>query len=339
MNFRLPPRWLVSSVIAFSFNMLYPAVAFGQDATTEAPATTETTATEEATELSTNQMAAYPEAPAARFVSDGTMIGIERLGIAIAPPAGWEVVTDASDLSLVMQEEKDEKPDYKNAKYRRNITVAAIHESSPIDDKRALELKKEMTETFSKDSVVGDFQILEHRFFNYRGENDGLLVYSSLKVNEYEMMQMHILVSGAEKQFLLSYTDLAERFTQAGNAEFEAAWTSMNSIEVTGSAPNRFEQYYEPAAYGGTAAVLLLSLLIIRRRRSRHDYMADVEELGLDSDDFSNHSAMATMNGKWKLGGESSSQDEEEFFVTDQWEISAGDDAPRTKRTTYVSNY
>lgn len=339
MLFRIKPRWLASSLCAFSFNVLYPAVAFAQ--TEDQSATnTETVATETMeAEVATEQQAPmYPPAPEGRFLSDGTMIGINQLGIAIAPPAGWEVITNASDLSLVMQEEKDEKPDYKNAKYRRNITVAAIHRSSPIDEKRATELKQEMTETFSKDSVVSNFQILEHRFFNYQGENDGLLVYSSLKINDYEMMQMHILVSGAEKQFLLSYTDLTERFTQAGNPAFEAAWTSMNSIIVTGSAPNRFEEYARYGALGGGAAFLFATLLFLKRRRSKYDYMSDVEELGLDSDADMSPSVMGTLHGGWKLDGKSQKTDDDDFFMTDQWELN-GDDAPRTKRTTYVSNY
>ena len=123
-------------------------------------------------------------------------------------------MTKTASLSVILTEPKDPKPSYDKPKYQRNITVATAHRSTPIDEKRAEQLVEQMKEKFGKDAFITDFQILETRFFNHRGTNDGLLVYTSLNLGEYPMMQMHILVSGNENQFLVSYTDLPDRFTE-----------------------------------------------------------------------------------------------------------------------------
>ena len=150
------------------------------------------------------------QAPAQEFpktiIGDGTAVQVTDLGIAITPPVGWEVLQKSSGLSLVMQEQRpdNKKPDYSKPIYQRNITVAAMHTASPIDEKRAEQLKADLMKTFSGDGVVKDYQILEHKFFNYRGQNDGLLIYASMTLGEFRMMQINVLVSGAEKQFLMT---------------------------------------------------------------------------------------------------------------------------------------
>src|SRR5690606_24950230 len=202
-------------------------------------------------------------------------------------------------LSVVMREPRDPAPAYEKPKYQRNITVAAIHKASPIDEKRAAELKEEMAKSFGADSLVSDFTILEHKFFNYKGQNDGLLVYSSLNIGEYPMMQMHVLVSGEQKQFLMSYTDLADNFQNP--ASFESAWNTMVSIDVTGSSPNRVSEYARYAAIAGGFLMLGLCALLLRRRAAKKDYSSEADEY-LEDGDLST-SMFATLAGGWKLAG------------------------------------
>lgn len=317
-------RYILTSSVLFTYNMLSPAIAYGQDVVESDITTTGGTegaiAPEDATEYKV-------------FTSDGTPMQLERLGITITPPATWEVKTNTGTLSVVMHEPREEAPAYEKPKYQRNITVAAIHRGSPIDEQRAVEMKDQLTKAFTADSMVTNFQIIEHKFFNYKGTNDGLLVYSSLNIQDFPMMQMHVLVSGEEKQFLMSYTDLAERFSDPANGAFDKAWNAMVSMEVTGAAPLRQDEYLRFGAIGGGVFLLCLTGFIIRRRAVKKGYDADAEyeNDGYESDGDGT-SMFTTLAGDWALP---SAKDAE--GGTNGLEFSRH--APRTRQTEYVSNY
>lgn len=286
-------------------------------------------------------LAAEQAPPSETFISQGQAISLEQLGVSIIPPKDWEVSTNTGTLSVVMREQRDPTPAYEKAKYQRNITVAAIQHPSPIDEKRAVELGQEMLKSFSADGLVTDFKVLEHKFFNYKGQNDGLIVYSTLNIGEYPMMQMHVLVSGQEKQFLMTYTDLAENFQN--QATFEAAWNTMVSIEVTGVSPIRADEY---ARYGAVATgFLMLGMVafLLRRRAGKKDYSSAADEFMDDSDMSSSHSLFATLAGGWKIGDDSQVDEVSGIEFTGHASSHAVSQisrhAPVTRRTEYVSNY
>ena len=319
------PRWLATSTIATCINVLSPGIAIAEEAD---PSATPKENTEEAVIEDKSEL----------FTSDGGRFEIQDLGISMTAPEGWEVMTNTAALTAIINEPKDEKPSYDKPKYQRNITVATAHRSTPIDATRAAELIEEMKVNFGKDPLVSDFQILEKRFFNYRGVNDGLLVYSGLKLGEYDMMQMHILISGENNQFLISYTDLAERFSDQSNGIFQQAWESMTSVEVTGETPLRRDMYIKYGAIAGISVLLLLLGLLRTRKASKHDYTVDADEI--DKGEHSNeltHSIIATLHGSWSVV--------EDFDKDFQNDVDALEDedyvshAPKTKRTEYVSNY
>jgi hypothetical protein len=321
-------NYLVSSSILWVCNLALPSVAL-------ASGINETDIGQVATELpaetKTEIAAATPVVETKNFISDGSVMPLENLGITIAPPTNWEIVTNGGTLSVVMREQREPAPAYEKPKYQRNITVAAIHKSSPIDEQRAVELKAELVKNFSSDSLVSNFTILEHKFFDYRGKNDGLLIYSNLNVGEYPMMQMHILVSGAEKQFLLTYTDLAERFSDSTVGFYEKAWASMVSTQVTGFSPNRMDTYMRYGALAGGVFMFGLIGILFRRKASKHDYSSDADQL-MDSNDEPSTSMISTMHGGWKLvDGDVGGDD---FSFSSHAAVNL-----RTKQTEYVSNY
>ena len=198
------------------------------------------------------------------FISDGSEVSVDRLGVSITPPEGWEVVTDSPSISLIIQEPKSDKIVYDKAIFRRNITVAAVHKPAPIDERRAATLKEELLNSFGKEGVQ-NFEVIEHKFFNYKSKDDGLIAYTSFTIGEFAMMQMHVLLSGDSKQFLLTYTDLAERFSES--TYFDQAWNTMATMTVSGQPPRR---YLKEALILGVAVgilVLLTLLKVIRRRK------------------------------------------------------------------------
>lgn len=316
-------NYLISSSLLWTANLTLPSVALGEGLN---ESDIGAVATELPSETKTEASAAVPTVESKTFISDGATTTLENLGITIAPPAGWEVVTNNGSLSVIMREQREPAPAYEKPKYQRNITVAAIHKSSPIDEVRASELKEELTKNFSSDSLVSEFTIREHKFFDYRGTSDGLLIYSDLKIGEYPMMQMHILVSGAEKQFLLTYTDLAERFADPTNGFYEKAWASMVSTQVTGIAPNRMEQYYKYGAIGGGFLMFGIVGLLLRRKASKHDYSSDADAL-MDSGEAASVSMISTLAHGWKISSDSDSGDDFSFSFHEE-EL-----ASRTRKT------
>jgi len=241
---------------------------------------------EVATQETTSPAAVAPVAtttPGAT-VADGSPLNLDNLGMSITPPKGWEVQTQNGSLSVIMREPAVANAQPGETKYQRNITIAAIHKASPIDEKRATELKAELMSKFGSDGSLSDFKVGEHKFFNFHGNNDGLLVYSTMTVREFPMMQMHILVSGKDKQFLLTYTDLASQFGAEKDPAYAAAWDSMVSIQVKGQAPTRFDLYKNHLIAGGTGLFLLLVGWILRRRAANVDFKGEADAL-IDSED------------------------------------------------------
>ncbi|MBP9708959.1 MAG: hypothetical protein KBD78_15085 [Oligoflexales bacterium] len=227
---------------------------------TDAPVATTTTTTP------TNAQGVYQDFT----IGDGNPLSLKDLALGIIPPAGWEVITNNGNVTMVMQEPKPEfsknVPKEGEVIFQRNITVAVMHEASPIDEERAKEFEKQLTERLGKASLVSNFQVIEHRFVDYRGKNDALLAYSSLKLGEHQMMQMHLLVSGEEKQFLLSFTDLEKRFVEDKDA-MQNVWNSMMSVEIKGTAPSRYAEVIQIGG-GVSVALLILGLMSYMRRKS-----------------------------------------------------------------------
>jgi hypothetical protein len=224
------------------------------------------------------------------FIADGTPVVLEHLSMSMVPPTGWIVQANAQNMSLVMSEPKPEedpkKKVYDTPKYQRNITVSTIHNPSVIDEQRATELKTELQKSFGASTLVSDYQVLEHSFFDFRGSKDGLIVYASMTVGQFPMMQMNVLISGEEKQFLLTYTDLADRF-RAQPDLMAQAWTSMTSISVNGQPSGRFDHLIVGGAATGFIAVLLGGLGLVRRRRQKALFSETDSDSDFDSDDSS----------------------------------------------------
>lgn len=244
---------------------------------------------------------ASPDGHEENSLSEVSVLDIPAVGIKITPPVGWSANQDVVGLTLVMKEPVDPKPDYEKPKYQRNITVMTLHQPSPIDFARMEQLKQELAKQFSQTGGASQFQIVEAKIFDYRHKNDGILVYSSVNIGEYPMMQMHVLVSGQNKQYLMTYTDLADRFTQSNDPVFSAAWASMMSLEVEGVSPTRFEQnkgiYLTLGGFGLMG--IGLGLWSFMRRRTSYRHYADLAVSGRDlDDDFTYSSCHATTLNK-----------------------------------------
>ena len=210
----------------------------------------------------------------------GQPIEVESLGIRITPFPGWEVRENSQGMSLILEAPKSNEIVYDKVTYRPNITVVASHEPVPMDEASANELKARLKGMIEKGAGISQVDVdSQHRFFNYKGENDGLIIYSSFQLGESLMRQMNVVVSGNEKHFLLTYTDLAEEFEKT--EAFNKAWDMIASIEVTGEPPHRFANLIIPAIAGLFFLLGLMGVILLRRRGSKFSE-ADLDQDGDD---------------------------------------------------------
>jgi hypothetical protein len=209
--------------------------------------------------LSQENANTQPSAPADE-ISNGAPISLEN-GISITPVTGWKIERKSMGMGLVMKEilpQVDPKEiDYSKPVFARNITVTSMPEPRFMDERGLEEAKEDIAKIFARDPSLKDFQITDAKTFDYKGKNDGFVIFSQLTVNNFPMMQMQIIVSGEKKSYLLTYSDLAANF--ANPASYDVAWKSMTSINVAGQPPRRFEK---EAIMGGSIALALFAIIV-----------------------------------------------------------------------------
>jgi hypothetical protein len=224
-------------------------------------------------------------------IADGSNIELTP-GLSLTPIKGWLLERKAAGMTLVMKEVTPTNgatpTDYSKPIFARNISLMTLSKARPIDAKSIDELKLEISKMIIRDSYLSDFAFTEAKLFDYKEKNDGVVLFSQLTVNNYQMMQMQIVVSGGDKSYLLTYSDLASNF--ANPATFDAAWKSMTSVTVPGTAPKRYHQemLLGGALSGGFLALVVPFFLI--RWRSTRKIRKLAEELQYDWD----HGALKT---------------------------------------------
>ena len=198
-------------------------------------------------------------APSQDEISNGSVMDLGD-GLSIAPISGWKIERKSMGMSLVMKEvlpPQTGEIDYSKPIFARNLTVMTLPEARPIDGAAVDEVKALISKMIARDSSLKDFTFTDQKFFDYKGKNDGLILFSQLMVNNFQMMQMQIVVSGENKSYLMTYSDLASNFSNP--ASYDAAWKSMMSISVPGVAPQRFEK---EIMIGGSVAAALLAIIV-----------------------------------------------------------------------------
>jgi hypothetical protein len=252
-------------------------------------------------------------------ISEGSPFTSSEFGLTLTPPTGWQILSNYRGKTLVLQPvPKTEKiSDFSKPIYNPNITVAVMHQSRPIDETEALSLRKKLEIDFGQAPGVTDFQILEHRFIDYRQKADAILIYTAFQLNNFPMSQMHIFLSGSKNATLLTYTDLADSF-QSNEGLMTQAWNAMLSTDLQGVARKR----YEDIIYGASAAgvfLLAASLVLILRRRSAYR-MYEVEEDKLYRDDSASEDEDSAVTGI-ATAVAPTSKPAESTFASDAWNM------------------
>jgi len=237
LRMRLSKRGIATSMLLLSGLCGFAAVAISQE----------------------NASSIMPVENSGEEISNGTAIKLDN-GASITPIAGWKIERKSLGMGLVMKEVLPQQPqtvDYSKPTFARNITLTTLPEARPIDQIAIEEIKTDISKMIARDPSLRDFTFTDQKLFDYKGKNDGVVLFSQLTVNNFQMMQMQIVVSGEKKSYLITYSDLAANF--ANPAAYDAAWKSMTSLTVPGVGPKRFEK---EMIIGGTLAGSLMALIV-----------------------------------------------------------------------------
>jgi len=218
--------------------------------------------------------------------ADGSRVMSLEPKFSIEPPAGWSVTYSNKSLgpTVIMQEPAPQMiPGSLAPIFRRNITLAIIQEASPIDSLREKSFRDQLATTYGKNALTKDFQVMETKFVDWKSSKDAILAYSSWMAGDIQMMQMNVLVSSNNQQYMMTYTDMAARFLPE-SAEMALAWKSILSLDLSDAAPSRFAKPLAMAAMGVFLAGLVVMFKVQRRRRFSGLYDAvDAGEESLSS--------------------------------------------------------
>ena len=212
-------------------------------------------------------------------IADGSRITLRDGEFSIQPPPGWEVYTDHPSLTLLMQ--VPFKPDMK---YQRTIQVASFAGPRFVDEVTAKEYEDVIVRKFSAASGgMVDYKVRNHLNTNLADGREALLFYTEFGLDGVNLMQAHILVSGKQRHYLLSFTDVAEHFESDAATRFlTEAWDSMTSVQLGGPSPARFESMAVILVGAGTFALLLIVAFAFRQWHAARAYrdFADDRDLG-----------------------------------------------------------
>jgi|GEM_PF-1814872 len=204
---------------------------------------------------------------AERVISDGSRITIKERGFSIVPPKGWEIITNSGKSSLILQPTFD-----KSMKYQRTIQVSAF---SGAIDTAGLDPEKFGETIVSKfaQSMTGieNYRVRNFVPVNLKDGNTAVLYYTEFTLDGQNLMHGHLVVSSKTKNYLVTFTDLAENFEtddpRKGN--LSAAWDTMVSFQVDEFSTFRLDASTKAGLAAGFVVMLIAFFWMRKARKDR----------------------------------------------------------------------
>jgi hypothetical protein len=210
-------------------------------------------------------------------IADGQPVTIEDKGFTMTPPTGWEVSKTYPNTTLLLQ-----APKAATDKYRRTIQVMSFIDPVYVDDLFAEGFESTIIRKFSEasDSIRG-YKIRNRSPVELKNGTLGYLFYAEFTVGTFGLMQMHVLVSSADRHFLMTFTDLAEYFdTQtAPEDHLNEAWQALGSVALESSGPTRLAGPITMLLAAAILTILASVLTFLRRRKAVKQYGDEMHEL------------------------------------------------------------
>lgn len=222
-------------------------------------------------------------AEVATDISQEKPIEIGEGSFSILGPKDWNIIKSNNRTSIVIQkpQEKMAENDFETTYYQKNMTIAEMNHPSPIDYQEMVILKRELMRNFSRLPGVTDYRVTSTEGVQDFQNTKGILLYSSFFLNQNPMTQLNLLISGANKSYLISFVDLSENF----DTDFESVWASLNTIKVEGEAPYRYQNIVVVFAIISVLLIFFVLFIYWNNKRIVKDYLGDDYHLTADEDD------------------------------------------------------
>lgn len=195
-------------------------------------------------------------------IATGSPIILRGGEFSITIPKGWSVISEVPGQTLLAQSPKSSA-----SEFRRAIQVMTLGGARYLDEVTAIEFNETIARKYGgTTSSISKYQMNNHMNVELSDGRSALLFYSEFEQDQKKYMQAHLLISNAERHFLISYTDAAEHFSnEATTPNLNEAWQAMMSTEIKGATPVRYKIFLQVAGLIGLLLVTLIALGIYRK--------------------------------------------------------------------------
>jgi hypothetical protein len=203
---------------------------------------------------------------ASRVISDGSRITVKERGFSIVPPKGWEIITNSGKSSLILQPVFE-----KSMKYQRTLQVSVFSGAIDTTEMDSEKFGETIVAKYAEAMTgIENYRVRNFVPVNLKDGNSAVLYYTEFTLDGKNLMHGHLVVSSKTKNYLVTFTDLAENFEaddpQKGN--LSAAWDTMVSFQVDEYSTFRLD----PSAKAGIAAGVVVMLIgVFWARKAKRD--------------------------------------------------------------------
>ena len=210
------------------------------------------------------------------FEAYGERLYIEQPSISFNSVPGWvgEYYPDSGVTLKMTGAEHVIKEKNTTYKYRPSFSIRTVHHPSPIDEQRKKQFIEEITHQFTEAVPHKEFQILNSTDYQTLQPSQAYVVYSSYVSSGLDIIQIHVLLSSATEQFILSYSDLDELF-RTDSERAQIPWQMIGSFEVQGNPSPR----YAGLVLYGSLSILILLIVIIRSLIYRRRQLLELKRI------------------------------------------------------------
>jgi hypothetical protein len=205
------------------------------------------------------------------LLADGErVVNIAEKGFSITPPSGWTYATNYPGLTLVMQ-----APEEKDQVYRRTIQVTSLDGEMIITDSNVEEFQEYLVKKYTEaSSSISGYSVRNHLPVDLENGLKGHLFYTEFKIDQVDLMQMHVVVSAEDNYFIATYTDLAKYFdvSESPSEHLNEAWTTANTIKLEKPAQGFLDKMIAWGLYAGIAGIAGIGIFLWRRQQRLKSY-------------------------------------------------------------------
>lgn len=198
-------------------------------------------------------------------------------------PEEWQVIERQHGARLVIQEPMVDADNQAIGAimYPKNITVARIRGSVPIDFAQKLLLEEDLRQGFGTRVRVADYVVqTDAGGIIDLAHTRAIKMPATFTLNGIPMSQLNLLVSGKQNSYLISYVDATANYTK----DFRRVWQGLSLVKTTGGSPDRYRFVFWLLAGIGIALALIGLAIWWQSKRVVYDYENDVRHL-LDNEE------------------------------------------------------